>query len=202
MSEAGATTRRRRPDQRRDEILTAARRRLLAHGLDNARIDDIAADAGIAKGTFYLYFRDRQSLVAALREQFVEELAAALDAAVDARPAHDWTGRLAHWVEQAIRLQVARTAEHDLVFHDLRHADARHRLQDNPVVHGLARLLEQGARAGAWQAPAPELLAVLLFHATHGASDSLRMQAEHTRDHDHVCATVVQWALNSLAVGG
>ena len=40
---------------------------------------------------------------------------------------------------------------------------------DSPVVEGLAALLGEGTRAGAWSVPNPRLTAVMLFHALHGA---------------------------------
>ncbi len=48
--------------QRQEEILAAAFKVFAAHGYEAARIDDVARQAGIAKGTIYLYFRDKERL--------------------------------------------------------------------------------------------------------------------------------------------
>ena len=47
---------------RRDAILAAALEEFSARGFEATRLDDVAKRAGIAKGTIYLYFRDKESL--------------------------------------------------------------------------------------------------------------------------------------------
>jgi AcrR family transcriptional regulator len=47
---------------RRDAILDAALDEFSASGFAAARLDDVAKRAGIAKGTIYLYFKDKESL--------------------------------------------------------------------------------------------------------------------------------------------
>jgi len=65
----GAKTSPRRRDlrlHRQEEILAAALEIFAAHGYEAARIDDVARQAGIAKGTIYLYFRDKEQLFRAV----------------------------------------------------------------------------------------------------------------------------------------
>src|SRR5215470_13825560 len=47
---------------RRQAILEAALSVFAARGYEAARLDDVAAAAGVAKGTLYLYFKDKQAL--------------------------------------------------------------------------------------------------------------------------------------------
>jgi AcrR family transcriptional regulator len=47
---------------RREAILAAALDEFSACGYEAARLDDVAKRAGVAKGTIYLYFRDKESL--------------------------------------------------------------------------------------------------------------------------------------------
>lgn len=47
---------------RRDLILDAALDEFSARGFAAARLDDVAARAGVAKGTIYLHFKDKESL--------------------------------------------------------------------------------------------------------------------------------------------
>jgi len=47
---------------RREAILAAALDEFSASGFEAARLDDVAKRAGVAKGTIYLYFRDKESL--------------------------------------------------------------------------------------------------------------------------------------------
>jgi AcrR family transcriptional regulator len=57
-----------RPDTaaRRAAILDAALTVFAAHGYESARLDDVAAKAGVAKGTLYLYFEDKEALFEAM----------------------------------------------------------------------------------------------------------------------------------------
>lgn len=53
--------------QRREAILQAARQVFLANGnLFRATIDDVAAQAAVSKGTVYLYFQSKETLLALL----------------------------------------------------------------------------------------------------------------------------------------
>src|SRR5215470_14442655 len=47
---------------RRQAILDAALTVFAARGYEAARLDDVAAQAGVAKGTLYLCFKDKQDL--------------------------------------------------------------------------------------------------------------------------------------------
>ena len=51
-----------RRSERREAILDAALAEFAARGFATTRLDDIARRAGVAKGTLYLYFRDKENL--------------------------------------------------------------------------------------------------------------------------------------------
>ena len=70
---ANTKARERRPEQRRQDLLDAAVRVFSAKGVQHTTVADISAAAGVAKGTFYLYFDSREHLLAALRETMVDE---------------------------------------------------------------------------------------------------------------------------------
>jgi len=59
---AGVSARTRPAEARRQAILEAALTVFAARGYEAARLDDVAAEAGVAKGTLYLYFKDKQAL--------------------------------------------------------------------------------------------------------------------------------------------
>jgi AcrR family transcriptional regulator len=48
--------------ERRQQILHNARDVFAKHGYHAAKIDDIVAAAGVARGTFYLYFEDKRAI--------------------------------------------------------------------------------------------------------------------------------------------
>lgn len=61
--------RQRRPDARPGEILEAALALFSEKGFSAARMDDVAARAGVSKGAIYLYFPDKLALLKALMQQ-------------------------------------------------------------------------------------------------------------------------------------
>ena len=70
--------RRRAPDERPAQIVDAALTVFGEHGLAGARLDDIAQRAGVAKGTIYLYFPNKEEL---FREVVRRTIVARLDLA-------------------------------------------------------------------------------------------------------------------------
>jgi AcrR family transcriptional regulator len=58
---------------RQEEILAAAFEVFAAHGFEAARIDEVARQAGIAKGTIYLYFRDKDQLFRAVVRSLLQK---------------------------------------------------------------------------------------------------------------------------------
>jgi AcrR family transcriptional regulator len=75
--------RRARPEAevRRQAILDAALTVFAARGYEAARLDDVAAQAGVAKGTLYLYFKDKQALFEELVRGAVEPIMARVGSA-------------------------------------------------------------------------------------------------------------------------
>lgn len=66
----------RRKDARPGELIAAALEVFAKHGFAAARLDDIAARAGVTKGTIYLYFEDKTELFeAVVRDTLVRFLA-------------------------------------------------------------------------------------------------------------------------------
>jgi AcrR family transcriptional regulator len=68
---------------RRAELLRAAREVLAEKGLDAARVSAIVSRAGVAQGTFYLYFPSKYSLVVALTEEVMADVLAEVRAAFE-----------------------------------------------------------------------------------------------------------------------
>lgn len=75
---------RRRAEARPDEILDAALAVFTEKGFEAARVDDIAARAGLSKGAVYLYFDSKEALLRGLIEREVAPAAERLRALADA----------------------------------------------------------------------------------------------------------------------
>ncbi len=74
MAEAAIEGRTRMAPEQRKAHLRAAARRVFAHrGFDAATLEEVAQEAGIAKGTLYLYFPSKEEIFwAAVRERMLE----------------------------------------------------------------------------------------------------------------------------------
>src|ERR1700753_4436615 len=59
---AAAPNRAERAAERRAAIVDAAMEEFVARGFAATRLDDIAKRAGVAKGTIYLHFKDKESM--------------------------------------------------------------------------------------------------------------------------------------------
>ncbi len=68
-------------EKRREAILAAALDEFSARGFASARLDDVARRAGVAKGTIYLHFRDKETLFQELVRAELSPVVAALEAA-------------------------------------------------------------------------------------------------------------------------
>jgi AcrR family transcriptional regulator len=66
------------------EILAAARQVLEQRGLEAMTMEEIAAAAGVAKGTLYLYFQSKDDLIQALITLVAENILKDLEAALQA----------------------------------------------------------------------------------------------------------------------
>jgi AcrR family transcriptional regulator len=70
-----------RREKRRAAILDAALEEFAARGFAATRLDDVARRARIAKGTIYLYFRDKESLFQDLVRTMLSPLVGTIEAA-------------------------------------------------------------------------------------------------------------------------
>jgi AcrR family transcriptional regulator len=70
----------RRKDARPAELLAAALELFVEKGYAGTRLDDVAAQAGVSKGTLYLYFANKEELFkAVVRESIVERISETAD---------------------------------------------------------------------------------------------------------------------------
>jgi AcrR family transcriptional regulator len=85
--------------ERRQMILLAAKDVFAKHGYHAAKIDDIVAGAGVARGTFYLYFEDKRTIFA----EIVDRAFARLGMAIVRVDTEDPTRSVADQVRENVR---------------------------------------------------------------------------------------------------
>ncbi|WP_165985284.1 TetR/AcrR family transcriptional regulator [Streptomyces sp. YIM 98790] len=157
---------------RREAILSAAVRVFARHGFAAGRIEDVAREAGVAKGSVYLYFDSREELLRAAFEGLAARSAEVLEEAVaGGGPA---AGRLAAMV-RAVMALLARERDLALVLLDVWSADRAGQPQPLDLAAfyreyrgAVAALLAEAARDGAALPVAPEQHAAVLVGAIEG----------------------------------
>jgi AcrR family transcriptional regulator len=65
--------------EKRAAILKAAHTEFASRRFDEVKLDDIAARAGVGKGTLYLYFKNKEDLFLQLAVDGIDEMAARMD---------------------------------------------------------------------------------------------------------------------------
>src|SRR6202050_4102213 len=75
-----------RATQTRQGLLDAGASLVEEHGLAGLSVNMVVARAGVAKGTFYVHFKDRAAFVDAMHERFHARVQAAVDQAVAGLP--------------------------------------------------------------------------------------------------------------------
>lgn len=71
-------------ERRRQELLKIAYRMFIEKGYDNTSIDEIIAEAGIAKGTYYYHFPSKEATLEAVVDMMITEEAEQAKAALTA----------------------------------------------------------------------------------------------------------------------
>src|SRR5579859_5983964 len=85
--------------ERRQQILGVARDVFAKRGYHAAKIEDIVAAAGVARGTFYLYFEDKRAIF----EEIVDRTIARLGMSIVRVDPHDQARSVAEQVRENIR---------------------------------------------------------------------------------------------------
>jgi AcrR family transcriptional regulator len=76
-----------RPDvseERTNQIIEAAVKVFAERGIGKARMDDIAQETGVSKGTLYLYFKSKDAIISTILEAFLGRELAQARAVMDA----------------------------------------------------------------------------------------------------------------------
>jgi TetR/AcrR family transcriptional regulator len=151
----GKTPQRRDPVGTRQRLLTAARREFGRSGLSGARVDEIAARAGVNKQLVYHYFGDKDALYLAVLEWVYEEI----------RTQERKLNLEGLPPERAIRKLIEASFDHlsshpdfIVLLNDENRSGARHvrgskRLEamHSPLVSMVSRILSEGVRAGTFR---------------------------------------------------
>lgn len=133
-------------------------------------MDEIAADAGFAKGTLYHYFPNKAELLHNLKNAFDEEVARRIRSTVEKQSVDDWQGRVKAWINGAVEAYFSMSELHDVVVYGFG-MPFRNEVGHSKVTQSLARLIAEGAQAGAWDVDDSRWIAVTMFYSFRGCCD-------------------------------
>ncbi|MRR08967.1 TetR/AcrR family transcriptional regulator [bacterium] len=133
-------------EHKRRQILDAAAMVFAAKGFHKALMDDVAARAGIGKGTIYRYFSDKEELFFSVLDSGMDDLKAQLTVAAAGKKAPD--RKLAAMVKTLVDFTL-RNRPLIRLLPEIEHDRIRKRAD---VIHGhtkdLVALMERGITAG------------------------------------------------------
>lgn len=161
------------PQIRVQEVQAAALRVITRKGITGATMQEIADEAGIAKGTLYLYFKDRDDLVERTADHTFEKLTERLDATIPGLP--DFRAKLTALVRTEIaffdehreffRIYVASKQPPAEFYKNARRRRACHPRYANHLLR-LENLLREAMEAGEVRPSDPARLALLVSEST------------------------------------
>ncbi len=158
--------RRLQPEARKLEIVEAAERLLQAHG-PRVRVEDVVREAGVAKGTFFLYFPTWDDLLDTLRQRLVAQFDADYPLPTEVDGPVDWPGVVAWQAGAFLDFAAARQGIGQALFHS--DFTERRPLADNAILR-LSAVIRAGQEAEAFGPVDPEPTARLMFAAIDEAA--------------------------------
>lgn len=177
----GAPTGKRQTIKRKEALLDVAARLFIKKGIDATTMDEIAAKAQVAKGTLYHYFSSKADLLEELRQVFMDMFTLRIRNRVNNCDENDWKARLNAWVDEGINAYIDMCELHDVVFHH-KFASHKYAMSDMQFNQDLAKLIDNGTKAGFWHAQDPVWTATMMFYALHGGCDEARFDNRDTKE--------------------
>jgi AcrR family transcriptional regulator len=175
--------------QRQEEILAAAFEVFAAHGYEATRMDEVARQAGIAKGTIYLYFRDKKQLFRAVVRSLVQRRFDALAGSFKGTAEQLLRELLSRMYSQVVRNEKARSIVRLLIAEGGRFpqlTEIYHREIIAPGMKAVRQALMHGIATGEFRKTAavgfPQLLAApgvlaIVWRLLHGERHRLDLDA-------------------------
>ena len=198
---ATASTRAVRVD-RRAQILRAAKKAFSEKGFHSASVSDIIERAGIARGTFYLYFESKRDVFDKLLEELLAELRACIRP-IDLSPGSPQPVEQLKANIMRVQELVLREPElFQLLLHQARGLDA----QSAALVHAfyqrvldlIERSLEHGMRMGLIRPCNPAIISSCILGTVKEVAGWLIAQRQKPPDREALVDEILNFGLRGL----
>ena len=187
--------------QRQEQILSAALEEFGANGYAATRLEDVAKRAGIAKGTIYLYFRDKERLFRAVVRTLIQKRIDALSGTFSGS-AEELLRELLSQMYQVVRNAKARSIVRMLIAEGSRFpqlADIYHREVIGRGLNRIRRVLKKGVATGEFrQTKAAQFPQILVAPGVLAIVWQLLHGERHRLDLDAYSKAHLEFVLNSL----
>lgn len=187
---------------KRTLLLDAAEAVLVEYGLVGATIDHVTSRAGVAKGTFYLYFRSKDEVVAALQQRHWDALMqAAVDAATQLDADADWWNVIDSFIEAVIDFDLQHRAWHRLVAQgwSAPHGGGVTPQHEQQMIDLFDARISEAVERDQFSVPDTQMTATLLYRAIQGTSHQF-CQSEDDVDRDRV-VDAMKWFIRRVLTG-
>ncbi len=159
--------------EKRRRILEGALRAFAKKGFYNTKVSEIASEAGVADGTIYLYFKNKDDLLISLFEDRMEWIIERLETELE-NTTGDALERIRAFVQMHFFLVVENRELAEFITVELRQSAKFVKEYDNPkfgdYLRILQRLIEEGQEQGLLR---PELDSRMASRAIFGALDEV-----------------------------
>jgi len=185
---------------KRERILRAAIKIFSQKGFFNSKVSDIARSAGVADGTIYLYFRNKDDLLISLFEEKMAEVVADVRERIAAEDGA--LSRLKIFIENHMSLLVREAGLIEVIQVELRQSN-KFMKEYVPVrfleyLDVISEILELGKREGTFR---PDLNVTLARRAVFGALDEIALAYVLSRKRKYVPADAASEIYRILAGG-
>jgi AcrR family transcriptional regulator len=158
--------------ERRKDLMDASIKVFKEKGIRSTTVADITDAAGVAKGTFYLYFESRDHLLGALRESFVDDIVERTTSFYERVGRDDWWGLVDTMIETMISMMFERR-DAIAVFVQEGFTPSTQEVFgqcDVRVNAMIASGIRAGIEAGVFEVDDPETTAAMLHHGMEGTA--------------------------------
>ena len=199
--DGGRQRTRRTPDERRAQLIGAARDLIFGKGLATTSVSDIVRAAGVAQGTFYLYFQSKDEIVNAVAQEWGDRW---FEEALRIVESPDADG-----LEKLLGMFAARALTDVSILEQVDFYRHVHRLENRPFHDELARVqsrriaplaetaIREGVEQGLFTTPSPAEAALWIVAAVVGA-EMLLDPADPDYDASRWASSYVDFILRAL----
>jgi AcrR family transcriptional regulator len=193
--------------ERRATVLEAALRVFAARGYHGTSISDLVEEAGVARGTFYLYFESKNAVFLALLETLFDTFVARLHGVDTSQGAPDLRAQVVQIVSDLLHTARNNRAVAAILFREAPtlEAEVTERVQGfYDRLHGwLAASLANGVRLGLLRPHDPDIVATATFGSLRAALERYAVaDVPGGADLDHVARELVDHGLSGLLTPG